>query len=223
MNHYIIAIVGPSGAGKTSISLAMRKAGIPDVVSYTTRPMRDGEVQNREHIFISEDHAKATLACVDPMAYTEIAGYRYFTLAQQFTLSEISSYVIDEEGLCMLNQNVKEMNIPDHQFIVFPIYVSRDSQSIAESIDSERINRDKERRSLDMSTYQIIVHNDAPSTFILEVWAESFAHALLATLGRSTVYKVELNTSDISVLSILSTLVSAPSDKVDLEQVKNDE
>ena len=37
----IITIVGPSGSGKTTMANIMSENGIPTIVSYTTRPMRE--------------------------------------------------------------------------------------------------------------------------------------------------------------------------------------
>lgn len=48
----IILIAGPSGAGKTTISEYLtKKFNIPRVVTHTTRPMREGEVDKKSYYF----------------------------------------------------------------------------------------------------------------------------------------------------------------------------
>ena len=51
-----IVLVGMSGCGKDSIMKTMiKKYGYKSIVSYTSRPMRDGEVEGREYNFVSKD------------------------------------------------------------------------------------------------------------------------------------------------------------------------
>ena len=51
----IVAIVGASGSGKTQLTLYAKKLGYPVICSYTTRPMREGETNGVEHIFVTAD------------------------------------------------------------------------------------------------------------------------------------------------------------------------
>ena len=51
----VIAIVGPSGSGKTTMANIMAENGIPTIVSFTTRPMRDGETNGT----VSYTHLRA--------------------------------------------------------------------------------------------------------------------------------------------------------------------
>lgn len=46
----LFLVSGPSGSGKTSI---MRRVGLPEIVSFTTRPMRQGEVDGVDYHFIT--------------------------------------------------------------------------------------------------------------------------------------------------------------------------
>lgn len=48
----LILIAGPSGAGKTTISEYLtKKFGIPRVITHTTRPMREGEIDGESYYF----------------------------------------------------------------------------------------------------------------------------------------------------------------------------
>ena len=50
----MLVIVGKSGSGKSTLVDEMVKAGYEKIVTYTTRPMREGEMQDRDYHFISE-------------------------------------------------------------------------------------------------------------------------------------------------------------------------
>lgn len=180
---HIFAIVGPSGSGKTTISKQMRTAGIPDIISYTTRPKRACETDGVEHNFIDDDLAKNLLACVQPLAYTQIAGYQYFALFSQLILCDICTYVIDETGLRMMRDKVAEVNeLHPGMFEITTVYVERDKAQIAATIDAERIARDKERIPLAESDYDIHIVNDAQNLSALKEWSFGFATALRAIL-----------------------------------------
>lgn len=97
----MLLIIGPSGAGKTTISgfLNLRNGWNP-IESYTTRaPRYAGE---EGHIFISdEEFDKLT----DLVAYTEFNGHRYGCTAQQIDDHQI--YVVDIPGVESLLANYK--------------------------------------------------------------------------------------------------------------------
>ena len=48
-------IVGPSGSGKTTLSGYLRDAGASEIVSTTTRPIRDGEIDGVHYHFVSNE------------------------------------------------------------------------------------------------------------------------------------------------------------------------
>lgn len=50
-----IVIVGPMCSGKTTLAKWLEKHGFERVVTYTTRPMREGEVDGVDYHFISEE------------------------------------------------------------------------------------------------------------------------------------------------------------------------
>lgn len=211
MKHTIIAMVGPSGAGKTAISKAMAKAGIPYVVSYTTRPMRKGETEGVEHHFISQKQADALFDSIKTSpfmffeqvpAFTVINGHSYFIKASQLTEHPVATYVVDEAGLLGLqdwNDEFKDLHI-------ISVYIDRDRAEIAKYTDAERMARDSERRALPADTYTIRVINDSQSLDQLNCWAENFAFALLTVLGLTSVKPCTLNTSEDRMHDIINKL-----------------
>lgn len=51
----MIVLVGASGSGKTSVAKELGKRGYNRVVTYTTRPMRDGEKDGVDYHFLSDE------------------------------------------------------------------------------------------------------------------------------------------------------------------------
>ena len=73
----IIAVVGPSGSGKTTaVEFASKALGIPVLVSYTTRPMREGEVNFKDHVFVTEKEIPSQSKM---LAFTRFGGYQYWS------------------------------------------------------------------------------------------------------------------------------------------------
>lgn len=94
------------------------------IVSYTTRPIRNSEVQNREHIFISNEEADRLLEDSSKiLAYTKIGDNRYFALVDQ--LQDYNAYIIDPKGL----KNLKEIH---PELKIKSIYITLDSDTRAE-------------------------------------------------------------------------------------------
>lgn len=148
--NIIIAIVGPSGSGKTTMANTMAEAGIPTIVSYTTRPMREGETNGKEHWFVTSEQ-KPDMS--EMIAYTQFGDYEYW--ATQSQISKLCTYVIDEKGLKYL------MSKTPKSTIVFSVYIDRDIQDILKSgVDKERCDRDKERIKIDLSQYDYVIHNN---------------------------------------------------------------
>ena len=100
MKPIIICIVGASGSGKTTASLMLQKQfGWEAIVSYTTRPMREGETNGVDHWFVTPDQKPRE---GEMCAYTKFGDYEYWTTWNQFQSLFPCVYVIDEKGLINL-------------------------------------------------------------------------------------------------------------------------
>lgn len=100
----IFCILGESGSGKDTLveyTLKEFKLKLKPVLSYTDRPMRDGEQNGKEHIFLSKEEMTEFLKSnkKDIAAYTQIGetGYRYCAMTSVIDRSDI--YIIDPNGL----------------------------------------------------------------------------------------------------------------------------
>lgn len=54
-NKQLFVIVGPSGSGKTTLGKHLQSLGIPELVSHTTRKMREGELEGVAYHFVTEE------------------------------------------------------------------------------------------------------------------------------------------------------------------------
>ena len=145
MKPIIIAIVGESGSGKTILSLHLEKeVGIKAICSYTTRPMRDGEMNGREHWFVDMGHPIPA----NPLAYTFFGGHHYWTECSQI-VDGVSSYVIDEKGLIELKERWSDI----YKILAFKI-VRPDNDT-----DETRKQRDAERVTLSDDYYEALILN----------------------------------------------------------------
>lgn len=152
----IIAIVGASGSGKTTLSMYLEaEAGIKPICSYTTRPMRSGEVNGREHWFVDSTRPIPE----KPLAYTFFGGHHYWTEIDQLKNQTVCSYVVDERGLKELKAKSGE------DYDVVSVYVRRPDTT---GIDPCRIERDADREVLSQDEYDIVLTNVGPLDFFLK-------------------------------------------------------
>lgn len=77
----LFVITAPSGAGKTSLVRALLEADSQAMlsISYTTRPMRPGEVDGKDYHFVSREAFEAMLDKGDFLESAEVYGNYYGT------------------------------------------------------------------------------------------------------------------------------------------------
>jgi len=81
MKGRLIIISSPSGGGKGTLIREVR-AMMPELgfsVSYTTRPMREGEVDGREYFFVSREKFEELISAGEFLEYAEVHGNLYGT------------------------------------------------------------------------------------------------------------------------------------------------
>ena len=145
----IIAIVGASGSGKTSLSLEAKKWGYPVICSYTTRPKREGEIDGVDHYFVTDDHVPTK---DEMLAYTVFGGYQYWAEKSQLSDTLPTLYVIDEKGLFELKEKYKDV------YNIFTVYVTRPNNDV----DQSRKDRDRDRITLSADDIDLKIVNNYP-------------------------------------------------------------
>lgn len=96
MNHKLFCILGETASGKTTlVEKLCRETGMSQVISYATRPRREGESDN--HFFVDESVYEKMKKNGEVAAYTQIGDFKYWCTKQQ--LYDNSIYVIDPVGV----------------------------------------------------------------------------------------------------------------------------
>lgn len=137
---YIICIVGPSGSGKDVISelIECYSGGeIQKVVSFTTRAIRDGEIDGREHFFVHSSKLRMARVMGDIVAYTEYGWCHYWTQKNQFEPGGKYVYVIDEKGVSYLKEDFGHM----YDIMVVRVHCDEDIRR-TRGVSKDRIVRD---------------------------------------------------------------------------------
>src|SRR5258708_30952658 len=77
----MFVLSSPSGAGKTTLSrmLMERMPGLQMSVSATTRPMRPGEVEGRDYLFVDASKFEAMVKQGELLEWAVVFGNRYGT------------------------------------------------------------------------------------------------------------------------------------------------
>ena len=77
----MLVLSSPSGAGKTVISRALldRDSEISLSISATTRPMRPGEVDGRDYLFVTGERFEELVSEGAFLEHATVFGHRYGT------------------------------------------------------------------------------------------------------------------------------------------------
>lgn len=108
----LFCILGETSRGKDTFARILENDyGLRQVVSCTTRPMRLGEQEGREHYFISEEqfYDIRDFGTDEVVAYTQIGDYHYFATRNELINSDI--YIIDPIGLDSLKDYIKRSHL----------------------------------------------------------------------------------------------------------------
>ena len=113
--NFCVVLSSPSGAGKTSISkqLIKKDKSIALSVSCTTRPIRNGETNKKDYIFLSEQQFNNRIRKNEFLEFAKVFGYRYGTLKSTITSffkkKKDVLFDIDWQGFQQLKQSSFEV------------------------------------------------------------------------------------------------------------------
>ncbi len=135
--------MGKSSSGKDSIYKRLREneeLGLKKVTSYTTRPIRDGEVEGEQYHFVSTERAiemENNGQVMEMRIYNTVHGpWRYFT-------ADDGQINLDDSDYIMIGTLEAYVQIKKYYDLgkVVPIYIEVD--------DGERLQRALDREKLD--------------------------------------------------------------------------
>lgn len=175
MKKSVILIVGSSGSGKDTVAdIFANIHGVPSLVSATTRPMRDGETNGKEHWFVDDEFFEMSNSSI--LAYTEFGGYKYAGFAQHIPHSDSNmfTYIIDEAGV----EFMRKSPIAKELFDAVVLVNVRANEDVIRSrnVSEDRIKRDKERTLIPDDKYDYILENnkdiEALKVAVYDMWCD---------------------------------------------------
>lgn len=110
----MFVLSSPSGAGKTTMSrrLLQEERGITLSVSFTTRPIRPGEVHGKDYYFVDAEKFNAMAEQGEFLEYALVFGHYYGTPKQQvmgaLSRAEDVLFDIDWQGTRQLAENSRD-------------------------------------------------------------------------------------------------------------------
>lgn len=171
MKTKIIALVGASGCGKTTIAEELTKDGeLVKVVTDTTREPRKNEVDGVDYNFIDEKKFRHE----DYLESTYYAGNYYGTRR-----GEIEKIITDgKTPVLILDANgVKSLEREYGKDAVISIYIERNSEDVLAAINARRITEEEKKQRLEqltddwkaLSICKIRVFNSKIKTSVAEI------------------------------------------------------
>jgi len=153
MNKKLIIVIGRTGTGKSTLCRAVANVNHMKILkSYTTRKPRANEIDESDHIFISEQEVEQYKDIM--IAYTERNGYCSFTTKDQLYENDI--VILNPSGFLEIYDNILKYNL---HIDLIPIYISTPLSVIKERIktrgDSESWNANKEKENQEFTDFEI--------------------------------------------------------------------
>lgn len=108
----MILLVGKSCSGKTTIAKELKKLGLKEAVSYTTRPPREHETDGVEYHFITKEEflkKEAEGFFAETVYYDVATGERWYYGSAVEDLSDDKVIIVNPHGLEQLRK-IKSLN-----------------------------------------------------------------------------------------------------------------
>ena len=137
MEHYkLIAIVGKAGSGKDSIAKTLieqfqdEKIEAHEIISYTTRPPRDYEIDGIDYHFISKEELLNLILDNKMLEVSEFNNWFYGTCINNLKKDKINIGVFNPEGVESISQ--------DNRIDMFIVYcICNDKERIIRQLNRE--------------------------------------------------------------------------------------
>lgn len=115
----IYILLGPSGAGKTTLGGYVKELGVPELVSHTTRDMRPGEIEGVSYFFVTKEEFDS----VDKVEFSPY-GNSHYSLSRKevdtkLAENDIVFAITDINGVTQIKE--KYPNMVKVIFITIPL------------------------------------------------------------------------------------------------------
>ena len=105
MKYKIIALIGEAGSGKdTILQDLLQNSNFNEIISYTTRPPRDGEINGKNYFFLSPEEFLDKIQEDVMLEYTVFNGWFYGT-PKEILKEGVNIGVFNPGGVWRLSQN----------------------------------------------------------------------------------------------------------------------
>ena len=160
--YQVVALIGKAGAGKDSIQKAtceLHPLMFHPIVSCTTRPAREGEVEGVDYHFISLNEFTRKVLNGSMLEATEFRDWFYGTTLDSLSKDKINIGVFNPAGVealledSRLNVIVFEVVAPDKQRLMR--YLNREENPDCAEMCRRYFTDEKDFTDLDFDRYQI--------------------------------------------------------------------
>lgn len=104
--YKLIALVGKAGSGKDTILKEIEKLNNPivhSIVSYTTRPGREGEVEGKDYYFVTENEFKQMIDNHQMLEYVQFNNWWYGTGINCLKKNKLNIGIFNPSGIKALS------------------------------------------------------------------------------------------------------------------------
>jgi len=117
----IFVLVGPGGTGKNTLmnKIMERHDNIKQLATATTRPMRPGEQQNREHQFVTFERFQEMIANKELLEYQEVTPGRLYGIPRTGVEAKLDAGQFLVADIDVYGAKVLKNTYPDDAVLIF--------------------------------------------------------------------------------------------------------
>lgn len=155
-----IILIGKAASGKDEFKTRLEKKGYISDVSFTTRPMRDGEIEGKTYHYITEDQFKEYINNGFFHQWKQFNGWYYGTGLDSWQNSDV--FIMTPSGIMDLSQDdiassfIVYLDIPED---IRKVRLSE--RSDADSVDRRLAADTKDFRDFTSDFYDIKIRNSS--------------------------------------------------------------